>query len=237
MRKELRYLVAIAAAVLVANVAYLVGAADADPLGTRSGLASVMDRGPLASERSVDPNDGFVSQALGRRAALDVLHLHAPWWNPYEGTGAPLAAEMQSAALFPPTLLTAFPDGQLYEHMLLELVAGLSTYLLLRRLALVRWASAAGGIAFALNGTFAWVSHAPANPVAFLPLLLLGIELAYGATMAGRRGGFALMAIAGSLSVYAGFPEVAYADALLAACWFAWRGTSVGRARLAGVRR
>jgi hypothetical protein len=233
MRRELGYLVAIAAAVLAANVPYLVGAADADPLGTRSGLAGRVDPGPLPGERSVDPNDGFVSQALGRRAALDVLHLKAPWWNPYEGTGAPLAAEMQSAALFPPTLLTALSNGQLYEHMLLELVAGLGTYLLLRRLALARWASAAGGIAFALNGTFAWLSHAPANGVAFLPLLLLGVESAYGATVAARRGGFALMAIAGALSVYAGFPEVAYADALLGACWFAWRGSCVGRARLA----
>ncbi len=213
---------------------YLVGAADADPLGPRSGLASSLRAGPLPGERSADPNDGFTSQALGHRAALDVLDLKAPWWNPYEGTcRAPLAAEMQSAALFPPTLLLAFSNGQLYEHILLELLAGFCSYLLLRRLALAPRASAGAGIAFALNGTFAWLSHAPANPVAFLPMLLLGIELAYAATVAGRRGGFALIAVAGALSVYAGFPEVTYADALLGGCWFAWRGASVGRARLA----
>jgi hypothetical protein len=226
------YLIAIAAVVLTANVPYLAGVADANPLGPRSGLAASVTAGPLPGERSVDPNDGFTSQALGHRAALDVLALKAPWWNPYEGTGAPLAGEMQSAALFPPTLLLAFSNGQLYEHVLLELIAGLCTYLLLRRLALVRWASAAGGIAFALNGTFAWVSHAPVNPVAFLPMLLLGIELVYSATVAGRRGGFALMAIAGALSVYGGFPEVTYSDTLLGVCWFAWRGASVGRPQL-----
>ncbi len=226
------YLLAVAAVVLIANVPYLAGIADANPLGLRSGLAASVRAGPLPGERSVDPNDGFTSQALGHRAALDVLGLKAPWWNPYEGTGAPLAGEMQSAALFPPTLLLAFSNGQLYEHVLLELTAGLFTYLLLRRLALARWASAAAGIAFALSGTFAWLSHAPVNPVAFLPMLLLGIELLYSATAAGRRGGFALMAIAGALSVYAGFPEVTYSDTLLGVCWFAWRGACLERSRL-----
>ena len=86
---------------------------------------------------------------------------------------------------------------------------------------------------FTARAAFAWFSHAPVNPVAFLPMLLLGIELAYTATVAGRRGGFVLMAIAAALSVYAGFPEVAYSDALLGACWFAWRSACVGRARLA----
>ena len=164
---------------------YLVGAVDPNPLGLRSELAQSVNAGPLPGERSADPDDGFTAQALGHRAALDVLHLKAPWWNPYEGTGAPLAAEMQSAALFPPTLLLAFSNGQLYEHILLELIAGLSTYLLLRRLSIARWVSATAGVAFALDGTFAWFAHAPVNPVAFLPMLLLGIELACAATVAG----------------------------------------------------
>ena len=237
LRGDLGCSLAIAAAVLIANVAYLIGAADANPLATRSGLAASVVAGPLPGERAADPNDGFTSQALGHRAALDLLHLRAPWWNPYEGTGAPLAGEMQSAALFPPTLLLALSSGQLYEHMLLELLAGICTYLLLRRLALARLASTAAGIAFALNGTFAWLAHAPVNPIPFLPMLLLGIEAAFAATVAGRRGGFALMAVAGALSVYAGFPEVAYADALLAVCWFAWRGACLEHARLGAFVR
>ena len=73
---------------------------------------------------------------------------------------------MVSAALFPPTLLTAVSNGQVYERVLLELVAGLCTYLLLRRLVLRRSASMAGAIAFALNGTFAWFGHVPIDAVA-----------------------------------------------------------------------
>jgi hypothetical protein len=225
-------MLAVAAAVVVANAPALLAFSNPNPLGPRSGLVSSMTPGRLPGERTIDPNDGFTSQALGHRAALDVIHLRLPWWNPYEGTGAPLAGEMQSAALFPPTLLTLFPNGQLYEHVLLEIVAGLSTFLLLRRISLGRWASATGATAFALNGTFAWLSHAPVNPVALLPVMLLGVELVYTASLAGRRGGWWLIAIAGAGSFYAGFPEITYIGGLLAFCWFAWRCCCLGRERL-----
>jgi hypothetical protein len=116
--------------------------------------------------------------------------------------------------------------------MLLELVAGLATYLLLRRISVNRWASTGVAIAFALNGTFAWFSHATVNPVAFLPLLLLGIELAYTAARDARPGGWWLIAVAGALSFYAGFPEVTYIDTLMAICWFAWRAGCLRGERL-----
>ena len=229
-------MLAIAGAVIVAHLLYLLGLFDPNPMGPRSGLISAVTPGPLGGQPTIDPNNGFISQAVSHRAALDVVHLHAPWWNPYEGTGTPLAGEMQSAAFFPPTLLTLLANGQLYEHMLLEIVAGIATYLLLRRISVGRWAAAAAGIAFALNGTFAWLSHATVNPVAFLPLLLLGVELrllrvhrAPPRRLVADRSG------AGALSFYAGFPEVAYIDALLAVLWLGWRCSSVGRDRLASL--
>ena len=225
-------MLAITAVVVLANAPSLLAFSKTDPLGTRSELASRVTPGLLPGERAIDPNDGFTSQALGHRAALDLLHLRLPWWNPYEGTGAPLAGEMQSAALFPPTLLTLFRNGQLYERTLLEIFAGLSTYLLLRRISLSRWASAVAAIAFALNGTFAWLAHAPVNPVAFLPALLLGVELAFAATVAARRGGWWLIAVAEAGMFYAGFPEVAFIGGLLGVCWFAWRCGCLGRGRL-----
>ncbi len=225
-------MVAIAGAVILAYLPYLLGVFEANPLGPRSGLAQSVITGPLGGSPTIDPNNGFISQALSHRAMLDLVHLHLPWWNPYEGTGAPLAGEMQSAALFPPTLLTLISNGQMYEHMLLEIVAGIATFLVLRRLSVNRWAAAAAGIAFALNGTFAWFTHATVNPIAFLPLLVLGIELAYTAALEGRRGGWWLIAISLALSVYAGFPEVAYIDGLLALVWLIWRCGSIPRDRL-----
>jgi hypothetical protein len=136
-------LIAIAAAVVLANLPYLLDFFDPNPLGLRSNLVTATTPGLLGGAPTIDPNNGFVSQAVGHRAALDWLHLQLPWWNPYEGTGAPLLGNMQSAAMFPLTLLTLLGNGQLYEHMLLEILAGCSTYLLLRRIAVSRWASAA----------------------------------------------------------------------------------------------
>ena len=228
-------MLAIVATVLLAHIVYLLDFTDPNPLGTLSGLASTSAAGHLAGSPTIDPNVGYSSQALGHRAMLDLVHLSLPWWNPYQGTGTPLAGELQSGALFPPTLLLLMSNGQLYEHMLLEIVAGLSTYLLLRRLGLVRAASLAGGIAFALNGTFAWFAHATVNPVAFLPVILLGIEHAYDAAVGRRHGGWWLIAVGAALSVLAGFPEVSYIDGLLIVLWFAWRCGCAGRARVVAL--
>jgi hypothetical protein len=225
-------MVFVAAVVIAANLPYLLGISDINPLGPRSGLVVAQTLGPAGGQPTIDPNNGFISQAVSHRAALDLLHLQLPWWNPFEGTGVPLAGGMQAAAFFPPTLLTALGNGQIWEHVLLELIAGLATYALLRRLSLVRPAAVAAGIAFGLDGTFAWFSHATVNPVAFLPLLLLGIEYAYTAAAEARRGGWWLIAIAGTLSYCAGFPEVTYIDTLLAVLWFAWRCGCVPRERL-----
>ncbi len=223
---------AVALAVILANLPYLLGFFDPNPLHARSGLAQTIVPGLIGGRPTIDPNNGFSSQAIGHLAAMDILHLRVPWWNPYEASGMPLLGETQSAALFPPTLLTAFSGGQLFERMLLEMLAGICTYLLLRRLALARWAAVAGGIAFALNGTLAWFAHAAINPIPFLPMMLLGIERAYSAARAGRSGGWRLLAVAGALSIYAGFPEVAYIDGLMVLCWLGWRCGCVERTRL-----
>jgi hypothetical protein len=225
-------MLAIVLAVLAANLPFWSGFFDPNPLHFRAGLTSSQTHGPLHGRPTIDPSNGFTSQAIGHRAALDVLDLDLPFWNPYEGTGMALLGETQSAALFPPTLLTAFSNGQLYEHMLLELIAGICTYLLLRRLLVARSAAVAGGVAFALCGKFAWFSDAGVNPLPFLPMLLLGIELAFEATKAKRGAGWRLIAVAAALSVYAGFPEVAYIDTLLAVFWFGWRCACLERAEL-----
>ena len=222
-------MIAIAAAVLLANLPYLLGIFDPNPLGTNSGLASSVLRGPIGGSPTIDPSNGFYSQALGHRAVLDLFGLHIPWWNPYEGTGVPLAGELEAAPFFPASWFTAFSNGQIYERILLELVAGWATYKLVRRLGVVRLAGIAAGVAFALNGTFAWLSHAVVNPVPSLPLLLLGIESAYSAAAEGRRGGWWLIAVAGALSFYGGFPETTYVCVLMAVVWFGWRTACLSR--------
>jgi hypothetical protein len=209
----------LAAAVLVANLLYLSGIFQSNPVLHRSNLATVVKPNVFPGDSTIDPNDGYTSQALGHLAAMDWLHGHVPYWNQYEGVGAPLAGEMQSAALFPPVLLLALPDGLLYMHVLLELLAGVSTYLLLKRLGRSDTAATVGGIAFAVSGTFAWLTNAVFNPIAFLPLLVLSVEIIRSRAQQRERLGWTLMAVALALSLYAGFPEVAFLDGLFVAGW------------------
>jgi hypothetical protein len=219
--------------VLAANALFVFGVFDPNPLNLYAGLSDLTHPGLTGGLPTADPNVGITSQALGHLAALDWLHGHVPWWNPYEGLGAPLAGEMQSAALFPPTLLLAFSNGQIAFHLLLELAAGVATYALVVRLGLTRTAAMAGAVAFALCGTFAWFGHAPVNPLPFLPLMLLGLELATDPARPIRRRGFVALALGVALSLYAGFPEVTYLSGVLVAIWAVARLAEVGPRRRA----
>jgi hypothetical protein len=178
---------------------------------------------------TIDPNVGFITQPLGHLSAMDLLHGHLPWWNYFEGLGQPLAGEMQSAALFPLTLWFALPAGLLFFHMSLELIAGICTFFLAKRVGLPIFVATTMGALFALNGTFAWLGNAVLNPVAFLPMLLLGIEMIYDSTMTKDNRGWYLCAIAVALAFYAGFPEVAYFDGLFALGWAGVRLFSLPR--------
>ena len=232
LRRELGPLALVVGVVVAANILYLAGIFDADPMGSFAAVGSVVHAGLLSGQYQIDPNAGYTAQSLGHLAAVDLLHGHLPWWNPYEGMGAPLAGEMQGAALFPGTLLLWFRDGQVWLHVLLEALTGVATLRLLRRLDCGRWVAAGLACAFALCGTFAWYAQQPTNEILFLPLLVLGIERAREAAAGTRRLGYAMVAVALALSVYAGFPETAYLDGLLAALWAVARTAGLERRSL-----
>ena len=209
--------------ILAVNVPTLLHIVTTNPVQLYADLQSSAPHQALPGYPIIDPNAGFVTFSLGHLVTTDWLHGHVPWWNPYEGLGSPLAGEMQSAAFFPPVFLLQDALGFVVFHVLLELVAGYATYFLLRRLGLGRAASTAGGVAFGLCGTLAWFEHATANPVAFLPLALLGVERARESASTSRRYGWRLLAVALGLSIVSGFPEVAYLDGLLVLVWAAVR--------------
>ncbi len=232
VRRALRVLapyLVVLGVVLVGNLVNLT-VTDPDPLLQRSGLP--ISSGPLlslAGMNTIDPNDGFTTQTLGVAAARQLIHGELPLWNSYEGLGQPLLAGMQSAALFPFVLLMLLPGGVLIFHLVLELIAGIGALLLLRRLGLSSQAAMLGGSLFALNGVFSWLTNAVFNPIAFLPWILLGIELARDSGSWRRARGWWLVAVAVALSLLAGFPEIAYLNGLLAGLW--------ALVRLPGVRR
>jgi hypothetical protein len=224
-------------AILVVNLPTLLDLVTRNPLQLFGAIQTGKIHQALPGESIIDPNAGFITQAMGHLVASDWLHGHIPWWNPYEGLGSPLAGEMQAGAFFPPVLLLQNALGFVLFHVLLELVAGYATYFLLRRLQLGRAASTAGGVAFGLCGTLAWFEHATANPVAFLPLALLGVERVREASLNSQRFGWRLLAVALALSVVAGFPEVAYIDGLLVLVWAFVRLYSVPGQRRAMVTK
>ncbi|HEX4774498.1 MAG TPA: hypothetical protein VH234_03195 [Candidatus Saccharimonadales bacterium] len=207
--------------VIIANSLFLTGLFKSNPIDQFSGSVTYTHVGLYGVYSTIDPNNAYTTQALGHEGVSDILHGHMPWWNYNEQVGAPLAGDMQSAALFLPfNLLLALSSGVLFFHMALEIVAGISTYYLLKKLRCSEAASIVGGSLFALNGTFAWFGSANVNPIAFLPLLILGIEIALEKSKKSQKGGWGIIAIALALSLYAGFPEAAYLDGILAGVWF-----------------
>ncbi|MHB1710642.1 MAG: hypothetical protein ACYCV7_04465, partial [Acidimicrobiales bacterium] len=219
----------IAAAVLAANLPAIVHLVTTNPLAFDAHLAPGAS-GLLPGLPSIDPDAGYTAQALGHLAAMDWLHGHIPWWNPFEGIGAPLAGEMQSGAFFPLTLLLALHQGLLLLQVTLEVVTGWATYFLVRRVGVGRTFSAAAGVAFGLCGTYAWFSYAPIRPIALLPLALLGVERSLSAAAERRRGGWRLLAAAIAFSILAGFPETTFIDGLFVVGWALMRIVGPGRA-------
>ncbi|MGH9621952.1 MAG: YfhO family protein [Bryobacteraceae bacterium] len=193
----------------------------ADPIWSFSGIVQHVQPGPIAgSSFGRDPNTGWTSQALGHLAASEWLHGNVPWWNSYSGIGLPLAGEMQPGAFFLPFIfLLLLGNGFLWLRIAMQLIAGFSTFFLLREMRLGRLAALLGGLLFEFSGTFAW-SRGPDSffcAAAFLPLLLLGIEQVCKRDR--ERTGTLWIALGIAFSVLAGFPEAAYIDGLLALLW------------------
>jgi hypothetical protein len=221
----------IAAAVVVANLLGLAHVVTTDPLDINAGLVNVFPQW-LHGYPTADPNSGFLMQALGHLVSTDWFSGRVPWWNPYEGVGVPLAADMQSGAFFPATLLFGLADGLQYVQVLLELVAGWWTYALLVRLDVGRTLATAGGVAFGLCGTFAWFAIEPIRVMALLPLCLIGVERILLAAEAERPWGWRLLAVGLAGSFLGGFPETILLDSGFVVLWAALRLAGPGRAHV-----
>ena len=225
---EIVPLVCILVAVLIANLPDVLHLVTTNPQAVDAYLSPGASAW-LPGRPYIDPNSAFTTQALGHLATVDWLHGHIPWWNPYEGLGAPLTGEMQSGAFFPPTVLLLFHQGMFYLQLFLETATGWATYLLVRRLGVGRTFSTAAGVAFGLCGSYAWLTHAPVRPILLLPLSLLGVEHALTAAREQRRGGWRLLGVALALSLVAGFPETALIDGIFVAWWAVVRFSGPGR--------
>lgn len=219
-RADLIWIVALAALVLLVYSPLLLRIVTASPFVPSSQLVLPIKAAFFLGSPTLEPCSALLNFPLGRRAALDWLSGSVPWWNPYQGVGMPLAADMQSSALFLPfVLLYKFDWGQTACFAILQFISGASTYYLARRLGISRLAAFTAGALFELNGMFVLFRTAILSATAFFPLLLIAVENAREASLRGRSGGWSLIAISLALALYAGYPESVYIHGLFVAAW------------------
>lgn len=126
--------------------------------------------------------DPLRQQYPWREIALhSVFSFKLPFWNPYNGAGEPLLANIQSGTFYPFNVLMAifpFQIGWSLLILLQPLLAGLFLYLYLIQLRLSKGASLVGGIIYAFCGFMtAWLEWGTIGQTAlWLPLLLLSLD-------------------------------------------------------------
>lgn len=148
-----------------------------------------------------------------------------PLWCPDIGTGFPLHAEGQVAALYPPNLLLypwlPLPLAFNWSLLLHVALAGAFAAMWARQLGAARSAGVVAGVVFAFSGFF--VTHQKhvnmAAAAVWIPLLLLLLER----YAAGRsRRVLALFAASVGVVILAGHPQIAYNHALVAGGYAAY---------------
>ncbi len=180
--------------------------------GLRSDASGLRERGLWAATSSRPAAAGDYATYLAPWASFIQQEIQAgrlPLWNPYVGTGVPVA-ETALPALFHPFTLLLF--GLPFEHALTLMavirlaLAGLGAFLLAR----VMGCSAPGGIAAGLLFMFSpfhlWFCFHPlANASMLLPFLLVVSELRVRGASARRAG--AAWALLGTLMLLGGHGE------------------------------
>jgi hypothetical protein len=163
--------------------------------------------------------------------------LEVPLWNGLSGTGQPLLANMQSAALSPLRLLALpLPLGYAMaaEAAMKILVALVFMFLYLRR----RYdevPSGIGAIAFGLGGyTIVWLHFPHATVAVFLPAVLYAIDLLAEQRTFGR---FVFAAMLGPLLLFGGHPETTAHVVFFATVYAVWVAfVELREGRLAFIR-
>ena len=149
-----------------------------------------------------------------------------PLWNPYNLAGAPLLADITSAALYPgnlPFLLE--PDGTRYRALdrvaaLHFILAAIFMYVFARALPLGRPAAALAGLVYAGNGTLLFLASRwiqTQNSAVWLPLVLAAVHRA-----AERRRFWLWIAIgagAVAMQILSGYPQYVFYTGLLAGAY------------------
>ena len=153
-----------------------------------------------------------------------------PLWNPYQGGGTPLAANMQSA-VFDPLLLPVHLHPSLLVWDLSFLIALIAvawfSYLFFRSLGLGTAASMVGSAAFAISGYFLLYSNDQFfRSYLFVPLLLFLVDRVIRSD---RIRWVGLLGAALAANIFVGMPEASLAVISLAGAYAAFRWLTFAR--------
>lgn len=147
-----------------------------------------------------------------------------PLWNHLQFGGMPLLANYQSAMLYPPKLLLAFLNVDIASTLLMLSklwFCGMTAYYFARRTGLLPFSAAVAAIAFMVGGyNITWFYWVDGDVIAWLPLLLLGLELILASSY---RSGFFGTAAAAVLMLLGGHPESAFSIGMSAGVYFLLR--------------
>ena len=141
-------------------------------------------------------------------AEREVRAGHLPLWNPQNFAGSPFAVFSKYSLNFLLFHCWPHPITLAYLQLIKSVIAGLGAYLFFRlALGTGTWASTFGAWCYPLTGFFVqWQGHALTNVVAWLPWILLAVNL----TIRTPKGfGPVLLALVTALALLAGQPDVA----------------------------
>ena len=100
-------------------------------------------------------------------------------------------------------------------------------YFFLRTMPLCQPAAVVGAVVYLLNPfAIVWLEHPVSAAAAWLPWLLIGVELTVSH---GTRRAFAGLAIIVALTLLSGHPETAFKMFMLTGAYAAYRGVATGR--------
>lgn len=153
-----------------------------------------------------------------------ILEGEWPLWNRLEYLGVPMLANMQNASFYPPRLLHVFFDvflGQSLYVVLKLWLCGMTAFLCARGIGLKEWPSRFFSVTWMLASyNVLWCAWSLTDVAAWLPVLYLGVELA----LDGRyRRAFYATALAGTMLLFAGHPETAFAMGVGMGLYFLFR--------------
>lgn len=188
----------------------------------------ILDVRPAGSPASLTGHhdNATFSYPLRLEAARQWTAGRFPLWNPYSMAGAPLLADITSAALYPGNIPFLFVGDRVGYRALDEVallhfgLAALFMFVFGRALSLGRAAATIAGLVYAGNGTFLffagrWIQMQ--NTAVWVPLILAAVHRAAG--IEGFLLWIGIGAVAVALQGLAGYPQYSFYTAVLAAAY------------------